>query len=192
MPRWGVVALEIVKTSFSGLVVLKPKRSEDGRGFFCETYNKRRLADAGIDLTFVQQNLSLSKKKGTVRGLHFQSEPMAQAKLVSVLRGAVCDVVVDLRRSSETYGRHFTILLDEKGTTQLFVPAGFAHGFVTLQPNTLFLYSVSNYYSPRHEGGIRFDDPTLDIDWGVDESAATLSDRDGALPRFDRGALYFP
>ena len=184
--------MEIVKTSFSGLMVLEPKRSEDGRGFFCETYNKRRLADAGIDLTFVQQNLSLTKKKGTVRGFHFQSEPMAQAKLVSVVRGAVCDVVVDLRRSSETYGRHFKILLDETRATQLFVPAGFAHGFVTLQPNTLFLYIVSNYYSPQHEGGIRFDDPVLDVDWGVDESAATLSDRDRALPRFDRGTLYFP
>jgi dTDP-4-dehydrorhamnose 3,5-epimerase len=183
--------LEIVKTPFSGLVVLEPKRPEDGRGFFCETYNKQRLAGAGIDLTFVQQNLSLSKK-GTIRGLHFQSEPMAQAKLVSVVRGAVCDIVVDLRRSSETYGRHFKILLDETRATQLFVPTGFAHGFLALQPDTLFLYSVSNYYSPRHEGGIQFDDPTLDIDWGVDGSAATLSDRDRALPRFDRRALYFP
>ena len=184
--------MDVVTAPFSGLLVVKPRRIEDGRGFFCESYNKRRLAEVGIDANFVQDNLSLSKPAGTLRGLHFQREPMAQAKLVGILKGVVRDVVVDLRRSSKTFGRHFSILLSQSEGNQLFVPVGFAHGFVTLEPDTLFAYKVSNYYSPEDDTGIRFDDPVLGIDWGRTADALVVSERDRALPSFDPRAEYFP
>lgn len=183
--------MDVVLTPLPGLLVLKPYRIEDARGFLCETYHKRRLAEAGIDTDFVQDNLSLSKPSGTLRGLHFQRPPMAQAKLVSVLKGAALDVVVDLRRSSATFGRHFAIELSEQAGLQLFVPPGFAHGFVTAKPDTLFAYKASNYYSPGHDSGIRFDDPLLAIDWGQSPDALLLSERDRALPRFDPSEDYF-
>ena len=184
--------MDVVTTPFSDLLVVTPRRLEDGRGFFCESYNKRRLAEVGIDADFVQDNLSLSKPAGTLRGLHFQREPMTQAKLVGILKGVARDVVVDLRRSSKTFGRHFSILLSEAVGNQLFIPAGFAHGFMTLAPDTLFAYKVSNYHSPEHDTGIRFDDPVLDIDWGRTGDALVVSERDRALPNFDPRAEYFP
>lgn len=183
--------MDVVATPLPGLLVLKPRRIEDPRGFLCETYQKRRLVEAGIDADFVQDNLSLSKPSGTLRGLHFQKEPMGQAKLVSVLKGAALDVVVDLRRCSATFGRHFAIELNEETGLQLFVPVGFAHGFVTSEPDTLFAYKASNYYSPGHDSGIRFDDPLLAIDWGRGAGALVLSERDRALPRFDPKVEYF-
>jgi dTDP-4-dehydrorhamnose 3,5-epimerase len=184
--------LEVITTPFSGLLIIKPQRIADGRGFFCENYNKRRLAEVGIDANFVQDNLSLSKPAGTLRGLHFQRQPMAQAKLVSTLTGSVRDVVVDLRRSSKTFGGHFSILLSQSEGNQLFVPVGFAHGFVSLEPDTLFAYKVSNYYSPEDETGIRFDDPNLGIDWDRTADALVISERDRALTSFDPSAEYFP
>jgi dTDP-4-dehydrorhamnose 3,5-epimerase len=184
--------MDAVTTPFSGLLVLKLRRIEDRRGFFCESYNKQRLVGVGIDADFVQDNLSLSKPAGTLRGLHFQREPKAQAKLVGVLKGVVRDVVVDLRRSSKTYGQPFSILLSEAEGNQLFVPVGFAHGFVTLEPNTLFVYKVSNYYSAEHDTGIRFDDPVLGIEWGRAADALVVSERDQMLPGFDPRAEYFP
>jgi dTDP-4-dehydrorhamnose 3,5-epimerase len=183
--------MDIVTTPLPGLMILKPRRIEDGRGFFCESYHKQRLADAGIDACFVQDNLSLSKPEGTLRGLHFQKTPLEQAKLVGVLNGEVRDVAVDLRRGSKTFGRHFSIVLSEAEGNQLFIPAGFAHGFVTLKPDTLFAYKVSNYYSPGQEAGIRFDDPLLGIDWGRAADTLVVSERDRALPGFDPKAEYF-
>ncbi len=184
--------MDVVTTPFSGLLVLKPQRIEDGRGFFCESYSKRRLEEVGVYANFVQDNLSLSKAVGTLRGLHFQREPMAQAKLVSILKGLALDVVVDLRRSSKTFGEHFSVLLSPLEGNQLFVPVGFAHGFVTLAPETLFSYKVSNYYSPEHDAGIRFDDAILRVNWGRMVETPVVSERDRALPKFDPSAEYFP
>jgi dTDP-4-dehydrorhamnose 3,5-epimerase len=183
--------MHVATTTLPGLMVLNPRRIEDQRGFFCETYHKRRLAEAGIQTDFVQDNLSLSKAKGTLRGLHFQRQPFAQAKLIGVLKGAARDVVVDLRRSSSTFGRHFSIALSEAEGNQLFMPIGFAHGFVTLMRDTLVAYKSSAYYSPEHDSGIRFDDAGLGIDWGVASDTLVVSERDQALPGFDPKAEYF-
>jgi dTDP-4-dehydrorhamnose 3,5-epimerase len=184
--------MECVRTPFQGLLVLKPDRFQDQRGFFCETYNQRRFAEADIDIQFVQDNISFSTPAGTLRGLHFQREPFAQAKLISVLKGAVRDVVVDLRANSRTFGQHYSIELKGGDTTQLLIPVGFAHGFVTLQPDTLFAYKVSNYYSPEHDSGIRFDDPILGIDWGKPADGFVHSERDLSFPLFSWTAEYFP
>lgn len=183
--------MDVITTPLPDLVVLRPRRLEDGRGFFCESYSKARLAEIGIDTDFVQDNISLSKQSGTLRGLHFQAAPKAQTKLVQVLKGEALDVVVDLRRSSPTFGQHFSIVLREAEGNQLFVPAGFAHGFMTLKPDTLFAYKVSNYYSPAHDTGIRFDDAALAIDWNSMDDALVISERDRALPNFNPNAEYF-
>jgi dTDP-4-dehydrorhamnose 3,5-epimerase len=185
------VAVDIVTTEFAGLFVIRPKRKEDARGFFCEAYQQRRFADAGIETTFVQDNFSLSKSIGTLRGLHYQMEPWAQAKLINVVRGAAQDVVVDLRRTSSTFGKYFSITLDERDGYQLFVPVGFAHGFVTVLPDTLVVYKVSEYYSPQHDTGLRFDDPALGIEWRRPPDGLVMSERDKALPRFNPTTEYF-
>ena len=183
--------MEILPTPLAGAFVLKPKRFEDPRGFFCETYSKRRLEEAGLMIDFVQDNLSYSKDRSTLRGLHYQTPPHAQAKLVSVVRGAVRDVIVDLRRGSETFGQHFAVLLSADEGDQLFVPVGFAHGFITRAPDTVFAYKVSAYYAPDNDTGIRFDDPTLGIDWGADVDDIGTSEKDQHLPFFDPGREYF-
>jgi dTDP-4-dehydrorhamnose 3,5-epimerase len=183
--------MDVIETAIAGVVVLKPKCFVDERGFFIETYNKAQLVKLGIVTEFVQDNLSYSKLKGTLRGLHFQILPFAQDKLVSVIQGAVIDVAVDLRRSSPTFGRHVAVRLDANQGTQLFVPVGFAHGFLTLEPDTLFSYKVSNYYSPAHDRGIRWDDATLAIKWDFDPAPKTFSDRDANLPDFNPAADYF-
>jgi len=183
--------VDVTLSSLSGLLILKPKRFADARGYFCETYNKRRLADAGITTDFVQDNLSVSRPRGTLRGLHFQREPLAQIKLVSVIKGAALDVIVDLRHASPTFGQHFSIVLSEEDGNQVLIPAGFAHGFLTLEPDTVLSYKVSNSYSPEHDAGIRFDDPLLGIDWGCDPALTITSDRDRQLPPFDPTARYF-
>jgi dTDP-4-dehydrorhamnose 3,5-epimerase len=186
-----VAATELVETSIPGVLMVKPKRFEDVRGFFVETYNKAQLAELGILLEFVQDNLSYSKTRGTLRGLHFQTQPFAQDKLVSVIRGAVLDVAVDLRSDSPTFGKHVSARLDAAQGHQLFVPAGFAHGFLTLEPETLFSYKVTNFYAADHDRGIRWDDPLLGIEWGLASEAITLSDRDRRFPNFDPGMRYF-
>lgn len=183
--------MHVATTPLPGVLVLKPKRFQDPRGFFSETYNKRRFDEANIEVDFVQDNLSLSKPSGTLRGLHFQREPFAQVKLVSVPKGAALDVVVDLRRSSPTFGQHFSIELTAEEGNQLYIPAGFAHGFLTLQPDTHFVYKVSAYYSPEQDTGIRFDDPVLGIDWGSAPEFIVTSDKDRQLPHFDPKAEYF-
>jgi dTDP-4-dehydrorhamnose 3,5-epimerase len=184
--------MDVTTTALPGVLILRPKRFHDPRGFFCEIYNQKRLAGADISAAFVQDNVSVSKSRGTLRGLHFQREPFAQAKLVSVMQGAARDVVVDLRRSSPTFGRHTSILLNAEEGNQVFVPAGFAHGFLTLEPDTMLCYKVSAFYSPEHDDGIRFDDERLGIDWEFDLSAIVASDKDRQLPAFDPRIEYFP
>lgn len=163
--------------------VLSPRKYADPRGFFSETYNNKALAAFGIDINFVQDNHSYSAEKGTVRGLHFQTAPFAQDKLVRVARGSVFDVVVDLRRGSPTYGRHVSIVLSAEAWNQVLVPVGFAHGFMTLEPDTEVIYKVSNYYSPDQDKGLLWNDPALGIAWPLAENDALLSEKDRIQPR---------
>lgn len=171
--------------------ILAPGKHGDDRGFFSETYNKKALAASGIRLEFVQDNHSFSAAKGTVRGLHFQTPPFAQDKLVRVVRGAVFDVAVDLRRDSPTYGRHVSATLSATAWNQILVPIGFAHGLMTLEPDTEVIYKVSDYYAPAHDHGLLWDDPTLGIEWPLAEHEAILSDKDRAQPRFADFATPF-
>ena len=163
------------------LIELTPRRFGDERGFFSEVWNHARFAEAGIPTQFVQDNVSLSRTKGVLRGLHFQMPPAAQAKLVRVSRGSIFDVGLDIRRSSPTFGRWAGVVLSAEKWNQLYVPEGFAHGFVTLEDDTEVTYKVSAAYSPEHDRSIRFDDPTIGIDWPLD-GEPTLSDKDAAAP----------
>jgi len=171
--------------------MLAPGKHGDDRGFFSETYNKKALAASGIRLEFVQDNHSFSAAKGTVRGLHFQTPPYAQDKLVRVTRGAIFDVAVDLRRSSPTYGRHVSATLSAAAWDQILVPIGFAHGLMTLEPNTEVIYKVSDYFAPEHDHGLLWNDPALGIEWPLAEHEAILSDKDRAQPRFADFATPF-
>jgi dTDP-4-dehydrorhamnose 3,5-epimerase len=163
--------------------IVTPHRFCDQRGFFCETYTRRAFSEIGIGEEFVQDNHVLSIAVGTVRGLHFQIEPFAQAKLVRVARGRILDVAVDLRQSSPSFGKHVAIELSEEDGRQLFVPVGFAHGYVTRTPECEVFYKVTQYYSPAHERALAFDDPGLGIDWGISPERAALSDKDRKNPR---------
>ena len=166
----------------AGLIVLEPKKFGDHRGFFSETYNRARLAEMGFDADFVQDNHSLSVEKGVVRGLHYQSPPFAQDKLVRVVRGAILDVAVDIRRGSPTWGDHVAVELSAENWRQLLVPKGFAHGFVTLEPDTEVVYKVTDVYAPANDHGLLWSDPDLGIDWPVGAEAAILSDKDRVQP----------
>ena len=161
--------------------LVQPRRFGDHRGFFAETYSRRVYAEMGIDDEFVQDNHSLSAEAGTLRGLHFQGPPAAQAKLVRCGRGALFDVAVDIRKGSPTYGRWVGYELSSENGAQLFVPAGFAHGFVTLQPDTEIVYKCSDYYAPDCEGALRWDDPAIGIDWPLTVDPV-LSDKDAVAP----------
>jgi dTDP-4-dehydrorhamnose 3,5-epimerase len=174
--------MQVIDTELRGLKILLPKKIGDNRGFFSEVFSQRALAAAGITANFVQDNHSLSAEKGVVRGLHYQLPPMAQDKLLRVVHGKILDIAVDVRRSSPTFGQSVSVILSAENWKQLFVPAGFAHGFVTLEPNTEVLYKVTNYYSPEHERAIRWNDPELGIDWGIDQASAILSPRDRLHP----------
>lgn len=174
--------MEVLSSHFRDVKLLRPKRHADSRGFFSEAYSKRAYAEIGIDNEFIQDNHSLSRKRGVLRGLHFQVAPFAQAKLLRVLRGAVFDVVVDVRKKSPSYGQHVATVLSAEDWNQIFIPAGFAHGFCTLQAETEILYKVDHYYSPVHEGGIRWNDPALGIAWPISASEAELSEKDKTLP----------
>ena len=176
--------MQIQTLTIPDVKVLIPGKSGDGRGFFSEVYSRRSLAGAGIDTDFVQDNHSLSACKGTVRGLHFQTPPRAQDKLVRVVRGSVFDVAVDLRRSSPTYGRHVSVVLSAEAWNQMLVPVGFAHGFVTLEPDTEVLYKVSDYYAPDHDDGLLWNDPALGIRWPIPEKEVVLSEKDRRLAPF--------
>ena len=174
-----------------GPLVLEVRRFADTRGVFAETYNRRHFADLGVADEFVQDNWSRSEKAGTIRGLHFQRPPHAQAKLVRVLRGRILDVMVDLRRSSRHLGRHVTVELAAGDGRMLYVPEGFAHGFCTLDPSTEVAYKVSADYAPDADGGIAWNDPDLGIDWPVSKRSAVLSEKDSRLPRFSELPLVF-
>ena len=174
--------MQTIEAEIPAVKILVPKKFGDHRGFFSEVYSDKLLAGCGIDLRFVQDNHSLSAEKGVVRGLHYQVAPMAQDKLIRVVRGAIVDVAVDIRRGSPTFGKHVTCVLSAENWKQMFVPAGFAHGFATLEPNTEVIYKVTNYYSPTHERGIAWNDPKLGIDWQVGDGDAVLSERDRKHP----------
>ena len=173
--------LEALPLELAELIELTPRRFGDERGFFSEVWNHARFAEAGIPTQFVQDNVSLSRTKGVLRGLHFQMPPAAQAKLVRVSRGSIFDVGVDIRRSSPTFGRWAGVVLSAERWNQLYVPEGFAHGFVTLEDDTEVTYKVSALYSPEHDRSIRFDDPAIGIEWPLD-GEPVLSDKDAAAP----------
>jgi dTDP-4-dehydrorhamnose 3,5-epimerase len=166
-----------------GPLLIVPRAFRDARGFFLETWSERDLAALGVPERFVQDNHSASTAAGTVRGMHFQLPPRAQAKLVRVLRGAVLDMMLDLRRDSPTYGRHAAVELSAANALQVYVPAGFAHGFCTLEPETEIAYKASDYYDPGLERGVAWDDPELALPWPVAAGRAVLSDKDRRLPR---------
>jgi dTDP-4-dehydrorhamnose 3,5-epimerase len=165
-----------------GVKLIEPVRFQDARGYFSETFSEPALEAAGISTRFIQDNQSLSRQTGTVRGLHFQTPPFAQAKLVRVLAGAILDVAVDLRRGSPTFGKHIAVELSAADGAQILIPEGFAHGFVTRAPDTVVFYKVSAPYAPRHDAGVRWDDPQLDIAWGINAAQAVLSVKDRNLP----------
>ena len=160
--------------------IIVPKRHVDNRGWFSETFHEQRLAEIGIVCRFVQDNQSLSARTGALRGLHFQRPPWAQAKLVSVLRGSILDVAVDVRAGSPTFGKHVSVELSAKNGYQLYVPVGFAHGFLTLEDNVLVMYKVSNYYAPAYDDGIRWNDPEVGVAWPLRD--VVVSEKDGRLP----------
>ncbi|MEP6068600.1 MAG: dTDP-4-dehydrorhamnose 3,5-epimerase [Paracoccaceae bacterium] len=175
----------IEQTDLSGVVVLTPKRFGDARGFFCESWSRQRMAEAGFDIDWVQDNHSVSAQVGTVRGLHFQSPPHAQAKLVRCGRGALFDVAVDIRKGSPSFGKWFGTELSFENGKQLLVPAGFLHGFVTREPDTEIVYKCSDYYSPECDGAVRFDCPQIGIDWGMAGVGPVLSTKDKSAPTLD-------
>jgi dTDP-4-dehydrorhamnose 3,5-epimerase len=176
---------DIIQTTYlPDVLVIQPKRYSDERGFFSETWNKKLLQENGLSISFVQDNHSFSKKKGVVRGLHFQLPPKAQAKLVRVVRGKIFDVAVDLRKGSPTFGSQFGTVLSSDNWKQLFIPAGFAHGFMTLEDDTEVLYKTSEYYDPRLDRGIIWNDPDLAIKWPEVENDIILSEKDKKNPKF--------
>lgn len=177
--------------SIPDVKIISPRQFHDGRGFFSELFNSVSFVAAGLDPSFVQDNFSRSRASGTVRGLHFQVPPFAQAKLVMVIHGAIFDVAVDLRKDSPTYGRHITAVLSASSWSQLYVPVGFAHGFCSLEPDTDVIYKVTAPYSAAHERGILWSDPALNIDWPVAVGDALLSDRDRAHPLFAEMPPFF-
>jgi dTDP-4-dehydrorhamnose 3,5-epimerase len=174
--------MHVSDTSLPGVKILTPRRFRDHRGFFAETYSRRTLAAAGISTEFVQDNVSVSTAAGTVRGLHFQTPPFAQVKIVYAAQGSIFDVVVDVRRGAPTYGRHVGVTLSAAEGNQIYVPEGFAHGLCTLEPDTQVVYKVSSFYAPEHEAGIRWDDPALAIAWPVRSDEAVVVERDARLP----------
>lgn len=183
--------MNIEQTSLSGVLILTPRRFGDARGWFTEVWSKSALAAKGIDIDFVQDNHSCSRDVGTVRGLHFQSPPHAQAKLVRCGRGRVFDVAVDIRKGSPTFGKWTGVELSAENGRQLLIPAGFLHGFVTREPDSELLYKCSEVYAPDCDGAVRFDDPDIGIDWGIDPTTAILSEKDGAAPNLQNFATPF-
>jgi dTDP-4-dehydrorhamnose 3,5-epimerase len=175
--------MNIIETEFTGLYIIEPKIFEDERGHFYESYNQEQFIKKNININFVQDNQSLSHKN-VLRGLHYQNEPYGQDKLVRVIRGSVIDVAVDIRPDSPTYGKHMKILLSDENNISFLIPKGFAHGFITLEDNTIFSYKCSNVYNKESEGGIIWNDPTLDIDWLINDEDIIISDKDSILPKF--------
>lgn len=169
--------MNFIKTKIDGVIIIEPKVFEDSRGYFYESYNEKEFKENGIDARFVQDNQSLSSY-GVIRGLHFQKEPFAQAKLVRVLFGKVLDVAVDLRKGSPTFGQHVSVELSDENKRQFFIPRGFAHGFSVLSEKAVFAYKCDNLYNKESEGGLLYNDPDLGIDWKVDPKRVCVSDKD--------------
>ena len=178
------MALLVESLAIEDVKLVTPQRFGDDRGFFSETYNQQRFFEAGITAEFLQDNHSLSAQKGTIRGLHYQSPPFAQAKLVRVLRGSILDVAVDVRSGSPTFGQWVSAELSAENGVQIFVPRGFLHGFATLEPDTEIAYKVDNYYSKECDGAVLWNDASLNIDWGIPAGEAVLSEKDAAAPVF--------
>jgi dTDP-4-dehydrorhamnose 3,5-epimerase len=186
-PRAGLskpLEMEIRPTSLPDVKLHTPRRFGDDRGYFCETWNAPRMAEAGWAFDFVQDNEGLSARAGTLRGLHYQAPPAAQAKLVRVVRGAILDVAVDARRGSPTYGAWVAEEISAANGAQILVPRGFLHGYLTLEDDTLVLYKVDHVYDAAREGGVVWNDPDIGIDWRVNPTRVTLSDKDARAPRF--------
>jgi dTDP-4-dehydrorhamnose 3,5-epimerase len=183
--------MQVVETEIPEVKLIKPVRHIDSRGFFSEVFREDALQECGIRVRFVQDNHSLSATKGVIRGLHFQTPPFAQAKLLRVTSGSIFDVAVDIRWGSPTFGRHIAAVLSASEWNQIFVPEGFAHGYCTLEPDTTVLYKVSAYYSPEHDRGLLWCDPALGIDWPVSADQALISDKDRRHPPLSRLSRFF-
>ncbi|NQX66705.1 dTDP-4-dehydrorhamnose 3,5-epimerase [Paenibacillus alba] len=181
--------MNIITTKLDGLYIVEPDVHGDNRGFFMESYNSAKFKELGIDFLFVQDNHSLSVETGVLRGLHYQLNPKAQTKLVRVVAGAIYDVAVDIRKDSSTFGQWVGVILSEANKRQLLVPQGFAHGFCTVVPNTQVLYKVDEYYSPDHDRGILWSDPSLGIDWPT--SMPILSEKDKNHPLLQNAEINF-
>lgn len=178
--------MTVEETFLKGCFIIQPKIFGDNRGFFFESFNQKKFQkETGVVVNFVQDNQSLSHR-GVLRGLHFQKGEFAQAKLVRVIKGKVLDVVLDIRKNSETFGKHFSIILSEENNKQLFVPQGFAHGFAVLENNTIFAYKCDNYYNKESESGVIYNDPELNINWILGDNEIMLSGKDKLLPSFNK------
>lgn len=182
--------IDVRKTGLDGVVEMLPRKCSDSRGFFSEVYNADAFHAVGLDFVFVQDNHSLSAQRGVLRGLHYQLPPRAQDKLVRVVRGAILDVAVDIRRSSQTFGKWVAVELSAEKWNQLLVPKGFAHGFVTLTENTEVLYKVTALYSAEHDRAIRWDDPRIAIDWPVPPDGLILSEKDRKAPYLEAADVF--
>jgi dTDP-4-dehydrorhamnose 3,5-epimerase len=183
--------MEFRSFELDGPLEIKPRKIQDERGYFSEIFRANSFGERVPDVTFVQDNQSLSIRAGTIRGLHFQTNPCAQGKLVRCLAGKLLDVAVDLRADSLSYGRWISLVLTPEENNQLWVPAGFGHGFCTLEPNSVISYRVTSYYSPDHDKGVAWDDPDIAIDWPAVADADTLSDKDGRQPNLSELPPYF-
>jgi dTDP-4-dehydrorhamnose 3,5-epimerase len=183
--------MQVEETRIEAVKVVTPKKHGDARGFFSEVYNRSAWDEAGLKFTFVQDNHSFSAATGTLRGLHFQTPPFAQAKLVRVVRGGILDVAVDIRRSSPTFGKHVAVELSAQNWRQLLIPIGFAHGFLTLEPDVEVLYKTTAVYSPAHDRGLAWDDPLIAIDWRAPAGGPILSDKDRRWPRLKEAPELF-
>ena len=182
--------MKIKELDIQGPLIVETNLFPDHRGCFYESFNIKKLSELGIKNNFVQDNVSESKK-GVVRGLHYQLDPFSQAKLIIVLSGEILDVIVDIRKGSPTFGKHISVKLASDNHKILFIPKGFAHGFIALEDNTIVQYKCDEHYSPEHERGIRFSDPTLDIDWNYPKGKIIIADRDLQFPLFDKAEMNF-
>lgn len=183
--------MQVTATTLPEVKLIQPARHGDARGYFSEVYREDALLHAGIDIDFVQDNQSMSAAAGVLRGLHFQTPPMAQAKLIRVIAGSILDVAVDIRSGSPNYGRHVAVVLSAAEGNQLLVPEGFAHGFRTLEPNSTVIYKVNRYYAPENDRGLQWNDPALGIDWRLEGEEPMLSDKDRTHPALAELPRYF-
>jgi dTDP-4-dehydrorhamnose 3,5-epimerase len=183
--------MEVIETAIPEVKLIRPRRHGDERGYFSEVYSRRAWSQLGLELEFIQDNQSLSRRRGVVRGLHFQVPPFAQTKLMRVVRGKILDVAVDIRHGSPTFGRFAAAELSADQWNQMLIPKGFAHGFCTLEPDTEVLYKVDTFYEPSHDRGLLWNDPEVGIEWPVEGASAILSERDRRHPRLNEMPPYF-